>query len=821
MANKQHIIDFKTLLDIEVDNKDIAAAQKKLMSAFGQLKIAVDKGMAESVAKQYVEVFNGIFAKANMKLINADDLLKDFKQVANDVMKAFNFTHHIDTSAFKGIETSLDNILSQVTKIANEIDGAFSGVSKNIKETKKDFDDLIKKRDRLESTLKSKRSNLTKDSIKERYLNAVSTVDVELVVEGDEDKIHKAVEEFDDASTALKDMINDQQMNIDVMNQWIKAAEKLKKIYNGLRKSSPASVARLLPSKQAHSDLDYITGGAFTGQNKTTDKGRQMGFLSTLNSDSDAMLKLIEQTDYGKADAEITSLNEELKKTNELIETISEQHPEFIDEQKVIEAEKLLKRISKAYTSLLGKGGKFKGVVSPQQINQMARALNYNPIGKRVKEESQLQNADKRLSTLSQDIADAGEDVIKQSKAIYKFVLEYESQLKNPFTKLHAERNTDIRDVYDGVKGRFGESEAILRGVLDMAQDRSAGIKYTTDVGSSQVVKAVNELSQKAGNQIAQEDTLQGIKAAVEKFAGIESSTYSAMSREDAANYIAKNYDHDIWDNWYSRADDTARTSIATTLESDVKLRNAALNQMYDEYKHLYKTSLSFEEFLKTEIPLYRGRRPEDESVHQKAMSFTLDPKAAESFGEIVLKTMIRPIDTLGIANPTMTHQPEAEVLVSNEHIVNTKEYVKWQERLASARNDVSKSTKEVEANTKLAITYDQLKEKLEAYYDVKREAITKHYAGQDITDLGSELRKMEWDITKYFDKNNPEPTKTPSGYTMMLQDAHSDPNMVLDSMCKTLGIEIPRANDNASESFDQLKQGWKAYRREPGREGH
>lgn len=110
----------------------------------------------------------------------------------------------------------------------------------------------------------------------------------------------------------------------------------------------------------------------------------------------------------------------------------------------------------------------------------------------------------------------------------------------------------------------------------------------------------------------------------------------------------------------------------------------------------------------------------------------------------------------------------------------------------------------EIVENKKLAVTYDELKEKLEAYAKVKRQAVIKHYAGQDISDLAPTLRSMEEDIAQYFDKNNPEPTQTPSGYKMQLQDANFNPDNTLKAMCRTLGIEVPQAAEKAKVAIDE-----------------
>lgn len=201
-------------------------------------------------------------------------------------------------------------------------------------------------------------------------------------------------------------------------------------------------------------------------------------------------------------------------------------------------------------------------------------------------------------------------------------------------------------------------------------------------------VKIAHDDTDKNVNKIALDDsTLEPILTRV--FANIlnpktaegSKSPYSEMPRNEATQYIADNYNHEVWDNWYSKALDPFRTQIAQTLENDIKLRNAALNQMWDEYKHLTGSDVSFEDFLNTKIPLYRGEGPEGKSQAERALSFSLSPETAKEFGENVLRVWLRPMDTLGMANPTYVNQPEAEVLIPKEAVPG---YDKWREGLQS-----------------------------------------------------------------------------------------------------------------------------------------
>ena len=163
------------------------------------------------------------------------------------------------------------------------------------------------------------------------------------------------------------------------------------------------------------------------------------------------------------------------------------------------------------------------------------------------------------------------------------------------------------------------------------------------------------------------------------KFEKPEPATYHEMTRDRATGYIAKHNDYNVWENWYSRALDPFRTQIAETLENDIRLRNAALNQMWDEYKRITGEDISYSDFLDKKVHLYRGEQTDSQSESEKALSFSLIRQTAEEFGEHVLEIVMRPRDTLGMARPTYVPQPEAEVMVPKSAV---PEYDQWRRGL-------------------------------------------------------------------------------------------------------------------------------------------
>jgi hypothetical protein len=127
--NPKHIFDFEGIINMNVDQKAWKDLKKKLHDGFGQLKIAIDDGMTEEEAKRQVELLNKVFEKAKMPTIKVDDLKNSFDQIARSFEQALAALNNIDTSALKGIETSLDHISDQVDQIVDKIG---NGVKKSV-----------------------------------------------------------------------------------------------------------------------------------------------------------------------------------------------------------------------------------------------------------------------------------------------------------------------------------------------------------------------------------------------------------------------------------------------------------------------------------------------------------------------------------------------------------------------------------------------------------------------------------------------------------------------------------------------------------------
>ena len=116
--------------------------------------------------------------------------------------------------------------------------------------------------------------------------------------------------------------------------------------------------------------------------------------------------------------------------------------------------------------------------------------------------------------------------------------------------------------------------------------------------------------------------------------------------------------------------DTSAKQRMFNTAANDPALRNAALNKMFNEWKieNPGNSNLKYEDWLNTEITLYRGR-PKGSTGDDGSgvLSYTLKKSVAEKHGDVVDELRIRPIETTGILKSDWLAdgiESEAEIFV-------------------------------------------------------------------------------------------------------------------------------------------------------------
>ena len=139
-----------------------------------------------------------------------------------------------------------------------------------------------------------------------------------------------------------------------------------------------------------------------------------------------------------------------------------------------------------------------------------------------------------------------------------------------------------------------------------------------------------------------------------------ETSVEDAISAVTADDGIPDNVRH----GWFVEANSDYKPRLESAILNNPEVRNAGLNIAYRNFLNesgAAETDLTFNDFLKTPIQLYRGTYGQAQvSGDYSFTSFTPNRKIAEGFGSSVETISIRPIDTYGSFQTT----GEQEILI-------------------------------------------------------------------------------------------------------------------------------------------------------------
>ena len=144
----------------------------------------------------------------------------------------------------------------------------------------------------------------------------------------------------------------------------------------------------------------------------------------------------------------------------------------------------------------------------------------------------------------------------------------------------------------------------------------------------------------------------------------MERFTPKDLTREKAEGAICDAIRGSHLEGWFRAADPAYKIHVYNGLLNNDDARNGAYKLMQETYNIQNDTNIPFDEFLHTDIKLWRGGDMTDDIF----TSFTMSKKIAEKFtkeykaGELTEIT-VKPIDILGMCQPT----GEAEVLVPKD----------------------------------------------------------------------------------------------------------------------------------------------------------
>ena len=140
--NPKHVFNFEGILNTKINEKNWKEIKQKIGDAFNELRVGIQEGLAKEEAQKILDIFNKKFAEANIPInINLDDLQKNLAKVEENITKALASLNNIDTSALKGIETTLEDIANTTNKIfkkmGDQTQRTFDSIGKGAKNAAK------------------------------------------------------------------------------------------------------------------------------------------------------------------------------------------------------------------------------------------------------------------------------------------------------------------------------------------------------------------------------------------------------------------------------------------------------------------------------------------------------------------------------------------------------------------------------------------------------------------------------------------------------------------------------------------------------------
>ena len=138
-------------------------------------------------------------------------------------------------------------------------------------------------------------------------------------------------------------------------------------------------------------------------------------------------------------------------------------------------------------------------------------------------------------------------------------------------------------------------------------------------------------------------------------------SNIHKVDEQTAVDIIRDKIPNGTLNAWFVDADSSAKPKILEYILGDTEVLNSGWNIAYRNfYETVGNRETTFEEFMSTPIKMYRGTKGQKEVKDDVWVSFSMDKKIAEKFGDSVEEITIKPLDTWGAYQTTA----EAEMLI-------------------------------------------------------------------------------------------------------------------------------------------------------------
>lgn len=147
-------------------------------------------------------------------------------------------------------------------------------------------------------------------------------------------------------------------------------------------------------------------------------------------------------------------------------------------------------------------------------------------------------------------------------------------------------------------------------------------------------------------------------------------ATIHKVSDEKALEIVKDGLPEGIRNAWFVDADSSAKPKILDYILGNTDVLNSGWNIAYRDYlETIGDKNVTFEQFMTRPITLFRGTKGQSEIASDVWVSFSMDRKIAESFGDTIETITIRPIDTWGSYQTTA----EAEILVPKRLLIKIR----------------------------------------------------------------------------------------------------------------------------------------------------
>ena len=351
----------------------------------------------------------------------------------------------------------------------------------------------------------------------------------------------------------------------------------------------------------------------------------------------------------------------------------------------------------------------------------------------------------------------------------------------------------DIRESYETINKEIQEKISLLETANRVTQTENKEVEEQAQKYDALIKKAAqyNSFSDFTRQNIKELKDV-GIKSSVESEALWRKAKYQVftpieLSKEDAIQILRDKVPDSILDGWFRNGDSSYKKKLENIALSDSEIRNAALNIMWSNFKEFSGKDIGFEEFLHSEIPVYRGKNKEKYVDGDGVLSFSFDKKIAEKFGQYILETIMRPIETIGSYQTTA----ETEVFMRRDELESRQEYQQWHANMAGEVNATTQAIKQQEAAQQQLNAAENANPPAQS--DAEAHAI-------NTSAINAEIQAQE-KLNKTEEQN--QPTQSNASLHNANADAISDEAMAANELLK----KEEEQNQSSQKELDVTKQ--------------